>query len=261
MYLLIFTILGMFRFDEDNQFYWFNSVSLESEEQYRLIGILLGLAIYNNVILDVRFPMIVYHKLIGCTPVFKDLYSSHPVIAKSLQSMLDFEGTDDEFQDTYMATFSITYSDMFVMVQSTDLKENGDKIPVTLENRQEYVDLYTDWLLNKSIAKQFDAFKKGFDLVMKDKHLADLFTAEEVEMLVCGSKEWDFNSLEENTRYDGFSKSHSVIINFWEVFYEFNEDEKKQLLAFVTGSDRVPVGGLSNLKLVIVKNGPDSDRY
>ncbi|XP_003391899.1 PREDICTED: ubiquitin-protein ligase E3A-like, partial [Amphimedon queenslandica] len=125
---------------------------------------------------------------------------------------------------------------------------------------QEYVDLYTDWLLNKSIAKQFDAFKKGFDLVMKDKHLADLFTAEEVEMLVCGSKEWDFNSLEENTRYDGFSKSHSVIINFWEVFYEFNEDEKKQLLAFVTGSDRVPVGGLSNLKLVIVKNGPDSDR-
>ena len=49
--------------------------------------------------------------------------------------------------------------------------------------------------------------------------------------------------------------------NFWEVFYEFDEDEKKQLLAFVTGSDRVPVGGLSNLKLVIVKNGPDSDRY
>ena len=129
-------------------------------------------------------------------------------MAKSLQSMLDFEGTDDEFQDTYMVTFSITYSDMFVMVQSTDLKENGDKIPVTLENRQvrtctctctctflillilfqEYVDLYTDWLLNKSIAKQFNAFKKGFDLMMKDKHLADLFTAEEVEMLVCGSK-------------------------------------------------------------------------
>lgn len=49
--------------------------------------------------------------------------------------------------------------------------------------------------------------------------------------------------------------------NFWEVFYEFSDEEKKQLLAFVTGSDRVPVGGLSNLKLVIVKNGPDSDRY
>ena len=73
------TALGMFQFDEDNQFYWFNPMSLESEEQYHLIGILLGLAIYNNVILDIRFPMVVYHKLIGCTPVFGDLYSSHPV--------------------------------------------------------------------------------------------------------------------------------------------------------------------------------------
>ena len=56
--------------------------------------------------------------------------------------MLDFEGSDDEFQDTYMATFSVTYSDMFVMVQSTDLKENGDRIPVTLQNRQVCI-LYT----------------------------------------------------------------------------------------------------------------------
>ena len=49
--------------------------------------------------------------------------------------------------------------------------------------------------------------------------------------------------------------------NFWEVFYEFSDEQKKQLLAFVTGSDRVPIGGLSKMKIIIVKNGPDSDRY
>ena len=37
-------------------------------------------------------------------------------------------------------------------------------------------------------------------------------------------------------------------------------EQKKQLLMFTTGSDRIPVGGLSNLKLIIAKNGPDSDR-
>lgn len=47
---------------------------------------------------------------------------------------------------------------------------------------------------------------------------------------------------------------------FWEVFDEFSEEEKKQLLAFVTGSDRVPVGGLCKVNMIIVKNGPDSDR-
>lgn len=53
---------------------------------------------------------------------------------------------------------------------------------------QEYVDLYLDWLLNKSIAKQFNAFKKGFDLVMGESNLADLFTAREVELLICGDQ-------------------------------------------------------------------------
>ena len=47
--------------------------------------------------------------------------------------------------------------------------------------------MYTDWLLNSSIAKNFNAFKRGFDLVMSQVPLADLFTAEEVELLVCGS--------------------------------------------------------------------------
>ena len=49
------------------------------------------------------------------------------------------------------------------------------------------MDLYTDWLLNSSIAKNFDAFKRGFDSVMSQVPLADLFTAEEIELLVCGS--------------------------------------------------------------------------
>lgn len=48
--------------------------------------------------------------------------------------------------------------------------------------------MYTKWLLVDSIAKQFDAFKSGFDIVMGDRNLADLFTAEEVELLICGSK-------------------------------------------------------------------------
>lgn len=46
--------------------------------------------------------------------------------------------------------------------------------------------LYTNWLLEDSIATSFNAFKRGFDLVMSHTFLADLFTAEEVEMLICG---------------------------------------------------------------------------
>ena len=52
---------------------------------------------------------------------------------------------------------------------------------------QEYVDEYSDWLLNTSIASHFNAFKEGFDLVMGNIFLADMFRPEELEMMVCGS--------------------------------------------------------------------------
>ena len=70
---------GMFVFDQETRQHWFNPLSFESENQYKLIGLLLGLAIYNNIILDIRFPVVIYRKLIGCQVVFEDLYSSHPV--------------------------------------------------------------------------------------------------------------------------------------------------------------------------------------
>lgn len=37
-------------------------------------------------------------------------------------------------------------------------------------------------------------------------------------------------------------------------------EEKKMLLQFITGSDRVPVGGLLKLELIIARNGDDKLR-
>ena len=53
----------MFTYDEALRTFWFNQASLESDREFELIGILLGVAIYNGVILDVRFPHVVYKKV------------------------------------------------------------------------------------------------------------------------------------------------------------------------------------------------------
>lgn len=50
------------------------------------------------------------------------------------------------------------------------------------------MDLYADYLLNKSIEQQFRAFKRGFLMVTSESPLRQLFRPEEIEMLVCGSK-------------------------------------------------------------------------
>lgn len=68
----------MFVADEKNQLTWFSSESTDFLE-FELIGKILGLAIYNGIILDVHFPLVVYKKLMGVKPTLKDLEEMHPV--------------------------------------------------------------------------------------------------------------------------------------------------------------------------------------
>ncbi|XP_059165632.1 ubiquitin-protein ligase E3A-like isoform X2 [Physella acuta] len=251
--------IGMFTYNEESHHFWFNSLSFENDAQFTLIGILLGLAIYNSCILDIHFPMVVYRKLMGKKGTFKDLFDVDPTLMASLQEMLDYK--QDDFEDVFEQMFRIGYSDVFGNNHTYDLKENGENTPVTQENKQEFVDLYADYLLNKSIDQQFKSFKRGFLMVTSESPLKQLFRPEEIEMLVCGSKIFDFHALEEATEYDGgFTAFSPTIRNFWTVVHSMTEEDKKKLLQFTTGTDRVPVGGLSKLKMIIAKNGPDSDR-
>jgi len=76
MQLYYHIILGMFvimNSDSGNPTYWFNSFSFETAAQYSLIGLIVGLAIYNNVILNINLPMVVYRKLLGKRCTFNDL--------------------------------------------------------------------------------------------------------------------------------------------------------------------------------------------
>lgn len=47
---------------------------------------------------------------------------------------------------------------------------------------------------------------------------------------------------------------------FWDIVHTFTEEQKRLFLQFTTGTDRAPVGGLGKLKMIIAKNGPDTER-
>ena len=48
--------------------------------------------------------------------------------------MLDYDGDPAEFADTYMASFQVTFADVFGHMHTHNLKEDGDQISVTTEN-------------------------------------------------------------------------------------------------------------------------------
>ena len=87
---------GMFVYDEDARLYWFNRSSLENEREFELIGIILGAAIYNGVILDARFPHVVYKKLMGQAVGLADLKRAFPPLAHGFQQLLDHDADEVE---------------------------------------------------------------------------------------------------------------------------------------------------------------------
>ena len=63
---------------------------------------------------------------------------------------------------------------------------------------------------------------------------------------------YNWNLLEELCQYkEGYSKDDEVIKNFWEVFRELSDENKKKFLLFFTGSDRFPIAGMSSVKITI----------
>lgn len=223
----------------------------------------MGLAVYNSITLDIRFPPCCYKKLLSppivpcdhntlvgiCDVTLDDLFQIMPELAHGLSELLSYEGNVEE---DFYSTFQV-FQEEFGVIKSYNLKPNGDKIPVTNQNRKEYVHLYVDFLLNKSIYKQFAAFYYGFHSVCASYALL-LLRPEEVEILVCGSPELDMSALQRSTQYEGYQKTDLTIRYFWDVVLGFSLDLQKKLLHFATGSDRVPVGGMADLNFKISKS-------
>ncbi|KAG3264497.1 HECT domain E3 ubiquitin protein ligase 2 [Ictidomys tridecemlineatus] len=260
---LCFLFSGMFTYHKDSHCHWFSSFKCDNYSEFRLVGILMGLAVYNSITLDIRFPPCCYKKLLSppivpsdqntpvgiCSVAIDDLCQIMPELAHGLTELLSYEGNVEE---DFYSTFQV-FQEEFGIIKSYNLKPGGDKIPVTNQNRKEYVQLYTDFLINKSIYKQFAAFYYGFHSVCASNALM-LLRPEEVEILVCGSPELDMHALQRSTQYDGYAKTDLTIRYFWDVVLGFPLDLQKKLLHFTTGSDRVPVGGMADLNFKISKN-------
>jgi hypothetical protein len=145
-------------------------------------------------------------------------------------------------------------------LEQAETTDGEEPVLVTNANRHQYVRDYIHWLGTLSVSPQMKAFKQGFRTLLPEKALT-LFTPYSLQTLIEGHQDIDVIQLERHTRYDdGYSPDHPLIREFWELVRTYDKDERRQLLEFVTASDRVPVGGLGTLVFVIQRNGPDTER-
>ena len=248
---------GMFNYNEKTRLFWFNMYSFEPKIKFELIGIILGLALFNNVILDIKFPLVIYKKLLDYKPDLQDMKECDPELFNTFTYLKNTK--DDNLKEKLSTTFTIT-NDKFGEKIVIPLKENGENIYIDNTNKDEYVDLYLDWYFNKSIEDYFKYFKNGFFRVC-DKQLSPILLPEELELIICGTQILNFYELKKAAKYeDGYKIDSLTIKYFWEVLFDFSEEEKKKFLFFVTGCDRAPINGLGSLIITVSRWGPDSDK-
>jgi len=272
---------GMFDTDNVNHVSWFTVKPLEELHKFELLGVLMGIAIYNGITLPVNFPLIFYKKLLGGEAGrLEDIEDGWPELVKGLRQMLEWEEGDVE--EVFCRTYEFAYETVNGERGSIDMmkakrmgwrtiedvqsgvspmdthagKEKQEAINpvdnlltepdmVTNANRHEYVADYIAWLTNCSISPQFTAFRRGMLAILPNRPLTLLFTPVTLKSLFEGSPTVDTHALESITKYDdGYHVNHPLIREFWSVVHEYSEAQKGALLEFVTASDRLPGGGV-----------------
>ncbi|XP_034556254.1 probable E3 ubiquitin-protein ligase HERC6 [Notolabrus celidotus] len=221
---------------------WFPSKPKVEKQNYFFFGVLCGMALYNNIIIHLRFPLVLFKKLLRVKPSLDDLKEFDPVMGESLRCILE-DYTPDEVDDL-MYTFTAPWDGEEVELDPT---EPGK--PVTATNKKQFVNAFVDHAFNKSVEGVFEEFQRGFFKVC-EYHGVGLFQPEELQAVMVGQENYDWDVLKQDTVYEGgYHAGHPNIIAFWNVFEKLSDEEKKKLLLFVTGSDRVPFQGMESIRM------------
>ena len=188
-------------------------------------------------------------------------------------TLTDLEDADEELHDSFVwmlkndvtpleMTFTADFDDMGDH-KVIELKENGNEIPVTNENKEEYVRLMIQHRLVSSISKQTAAFVDGFYSVIPLEEI-QMFKPDELNLLICGIPEIDVEDFKKYCRISRpYNPQHKTIKMFFNVISKWSMDDLALLLMFITGSSQVPAGGFKSLadtQPITIEYGGDRKR-
>ncbi|KAL9104763.1 MAG: hypothetical protein Q9163_000313 [Psora crenata] len=221
-----------------------NKLSSVNEEHlmfFKFIGRIIGKALYEGRALDCHFSRAVYKRILGKTVSIKDMETLDLDYYKSLLWMLE-----NDITEIITETMSVQTDD-FGVTDVVDLVPNGRKIPVTEENKQEYVQLVVEYRLTGSVQSQLEKFLEGFHDIVPPE-LISIFDEQELELLISGLPDIDVDDWKNHTEYHNYQVASPQIQWFWRAVRSFDKEERAKLLQFVTGTSKVPLNGFGQLE-------------
>ncbi|XP_078525648.1 NEDD4-like E3 ubiquitin-protein ligase WWP2 isoform X2 [Lissotriton helveticus] len=224
-----------------------SSINPDHLTYFRFIGRFIAMALYHMKFIDTGFTLPFYKRMLNKKPTLKDLESIDPEFYNSIVWI-----KENNLEECELELYFIQDMEILGKVTTYELKEGGESIRVTEENKEEYIMLLTDWRFTRGVEEQTKAFLDGFNEVAPLEWLR-YFDEKELELMLCGMQEIDMTDWQKHTIYRHYTKNSKQIQWFWQVVKEMDNEKRIRLLQFVTGTCRLPVGGFAEL---IGSNGP-----
>jgi E3 ubiquitin-protein ligase HUWE1 len=158
--------------------------------------------------LDAHFTRSFYKHILGLPVNYHDLEAIEPEYYKSLKQLLEWPleelGLD--------LTFSVESND-FGQLRVVDLIPDGQNIPVTDENKSQYIQLIAQNRTTTAIRAQIDQFLEGFHELVPPE-LISIFDAQELELLISGLPYIDIDDLRANTEYHNYREQVNYSLTY-----------------------------------------------
>lgn len=218
-----------------------SNINPDHLEYFTFIGRVIGMAIFHKKFLDAYFVSSFYKQILGQRVTVEDIESLDSGLYKSLCWM-----QENPVEELYQ-NFSVD-DERFGEKIEVDLIPDGRNIPVTDDNKTDYIEALVQWRSVSRVQDQMAALKKGlFEMVPRD--LLAVFDSNDLEFLISGIAEIDVKDWKANTIYRNCSATHPIIDWFWKAIEEdFDNLKRASLLQFATGTSRIPVNGFKDLQ-------------
>eukprot|EP00644_Phytophthora_capsici_P002252 jgi/Phyca11/114730/e_gw1.27.204.1 len=222
-----------------HQGYWINRTatgkSPKQLEMYVFFGKILGKALLEGLLLNVRLSIPLLKHILGVPLKLSDLYLLDETVYSSMMWILENDNSN---------SLGLNFT-----VEGVELIPSGADVTLHDGNKQFYVAKVAQYYLFDSVRVEISSIMEGLRSVISDSVL-HVFDFKEFDLLLSGLPQIDVNDWRQHTDvrfYEHSTHEFELVGWFWEILESFSQDQRGRLLQYVTGSSGVPVEGFKGL--------------
>lgn len=239
---------------------WANSMQ-DLAKRYDFLGRIVGKCMYEGILVDISFaPFFLLKWSSSGQSVsadyranLNDLRDLDPELYQGLINLKNYPGDVGDLSLNFAITDQIRTPDGGVRTVTRPLRKDGENITVTNKDRPLYISYVASHRLVVQPYRQTKAFLRGLGSIINPSWLS-MFNQSELQRLVGGdSSEIDVEDLRHNTIYSGLyaigddGMEHPTVQMFWQVMHSLHDEERREVLKYVTSTPRAPLLGFSQL--------------